>query len=223
MTRKIGLIPGTGKQSMGIALRLGQGGYNVLIGSRSKEKAEAVASELNTLLHGSYFSGHENTTVAEQCDLIFIVIPFEHLKETLDLLSPKFKPGTILVDVTVPLTFNQGYASCKKIPPFESASEYIESLISKEINVVGGFKTISASKLNSIEKPINVDVFLTGNNKEAKNELKDILGKIVGLTILDAGPLESSRTTERMTAFVINLNKLNKLKHASFKVISDDY
>ncbi|MFW9924807.1 MAG: NAD(P)-binding domain-containing protein, partial [Candidatus Thorarchaeota archaeon] len=43
MIRKIGLIPGTGKQSKGIALRLGQAGYNVMIGSRSAEKACIVA------------------------------------------------------------------------------------------------------------------------------------------------------------------------------------
>ncbi|MFW9924095.1 MAG: hypothetical protein ACFFDW_12485, partial [Candidatus Thorarchaeota archaeon] len=182
-----------------------------------------VANELNLQLNGTYFSGHENSIVAEQCDLIFLVIPFEHLKETLTELTSKFKIDTILVDVTVPLVFNQGYAMCKRNSSYESASEYIQSLVSKDVTVIGAFKTISASKLSSITKPLNVDVFLTGNNKDKKNELKEILSKIVGLTILDAGPLEFSRTTEQMTAFVINLNKLNKLKHASFKVISDDH
>ncbi|MHA1212048.1 MAG: NADPH-dependent F420 reductase [Candidatus Heimdallarchaeota archaeon] len=222
---KIGMIPGTGKQSSGIALRLGKAGYKVMIGSRSKDKAVKIASELNERLGSNQFIGFSNEEVVRQNNILFLVIPPENLKSTLDDLLPHLQPGTIIVDVIVSLAFKEGLAYNKLIlnekqENMESVSEYIQSRVPEGITVAGGFKTVSAAKLNRLTKPLSVDVFLTADDSEIKIKLKELLSKIEGLRILDAGPLRSSRTTEQMTALVININKLNKLKHASFKVIS---
>ncbi|MBN1329517.1 MAG: NAD(P)-binding domain-containing protein [Candidatus Heimdallarchaeota archaeon] len=221
----IGLVPGTGKQSKGIALQLGKAGYNIIIGSRSIEKAEIIANELNSILGEKKFIGKQNNEVVRNCNVIFLVVPPEYLEGTLAEIKPHFQPGTILVDVVVPLKFELGLAFCdhekeyngKKYP---SISEYIRANIPEAIFLVGGFKTISAIKLNRIIEPLNVDVFLTSDSLEAKEILRKILEKIDGLRVLDAGPLIYSRTTEQMTALVININKLNKLKHGSYKIIT---
>jgi NADPH-dependent F420 reductase len=223
--KKIGMIPGTGKQSQGIALRLTQAGYKVMIGSRSKEKAEKIVDELNVKLSVDSFYGDENKEVVKQCDILFFVVPPEYICNTMEELGPHLKPDAIIIDVIVPLTFEDGLAYCSEdicLDQFDypSVSEYIQATVPDGVTVVGAFKTISAAKLNRLKHPLNVDVFLTSNNQEAKDEIKEIISKIDGLRVLDAGPLAFSRTTEQMTAFVINLNKLNKLKHASFRVIS---
>lgn len=223
MERTIGLIPGTGKQSQGIAKRLGLAGYKVMIGSRTKEKAERIATELNEKLSLTTFHGDENLEVVKQCDILFLVLPYEYLYDSLQEFMPHFKPNAIIVDVIVPLTFKAGNATCLDDVPEKSVSEYIQSLVPEGVSVVGGFKTISASKLNKIDSPMNVDVFLSANNQEAKEIITEMITKIDGLTVLDSGPLMYSRTTELMTAFVINLNKRNKLKHASFRIISDKH
>jgi len=223
MERKIGLIPGTGKQSQGIAKRLGLAGYKIMIGSRTKEKAQRIAAELNEKLSLDNYHGDENSEVVKQCDVLFLVLPYEYLYDSIQEFKPHFMPNAIIVDVIVPLTFKAGHATCLDDLPENSVSEYIQSLVPKGVSVVGCFKTISASKLNKIDSPMNVDVFLTADNKEAKEIIHKIITKIDGLSVLDAGPLMYSRTTELMTAFVININKLNKLKHASFRVISDDH
>lgn len=225
LDRKIGMIPGTGKQSQGIALRLAQAGFNIVIGSRSEDKAKRIAEELNNKLSTNQFVGFDNKEVVKQCNILFFVVPPEHLIETLDDLVNDMKPNTILVDVIVPLSFKTGLAYCAdgictEETAYPSVSECIEAKVPKGVSVVGAFKTISAAKLNGLNHPLDVDVFLTSNDDDAKNELKEILGRINGLRVLDAGPIAFSRTTEQMTALVINLNKLNTLKHASFRVIS---
>ncbi len=220
MDRKIGLIPGTGKQSKGIALRLALAGFSVILGSRTKEKAVLAAKELSKKIPEVQFVGESNEEVVKQCNLLFFVVPYQHMVDTIEKLKPFLQPDTILVDVIVPLTFQAGLANCSDEVPNNSASEYLQSLVPEGIAVVGGFKTVSASKLNKINEPLNVDLFLTSDNKEAKQEIKEILSKITGLRALDAGPLSFSRTTEQMTALVINLNKLNKLKHGSFRIIT---
>ncbi len=223
--KKIGMIPGTGKQSKGIALRLAQVGYKIMIGSRSAEKAKTIAEELNAKLSVNSFYGDENKEVVKQCDILFFVVPPEHICSTLEDLGYDIKADAIIVDVIVPLAFKAGLAYCSESMCLEqfdypSVSEYIQASVPEGVTVVGAFKTISAAKLNRLNHPLDVDVFLTSDKQEAKDVLKEILSKIEGLRVLDAGTLAFSRTTEQMTAFVININKLNKLKHASFRVIS---
>jgi NADPH-dependent F420 reductase len=216
----IGLIPGTGKQSKGIALRLGLAGFNVLIGSRKEEKAVNVAKELNEQINKQRFQGFGNEAVVEKSDIIFLVVPPEHLESTLLGLNPHFKKKTILVDVNVPLRFEEGICYCEEYEQHKSISEYIQANVPENVSVIGAFKTVSAAKLSNLSYPMDIDVFLTSNDTEAKQVLKNILNKIEGLRVLDAGPLLFSRATEQMTALVININKLNKLKHASFKVMT---
>ena len=57
---KIGIIGGTGPQGQGIALRLAKAGYNISIGSRTTEKAETIAKELNDKHSLSNIVGRNN-------------------------------------------------------------------------------------------------------------------------------------------------------------------
>src|SRR3972149_4326601 len=57
----LGLIGGTGKEGKGLAYRWARAGYNVIIGSRTKEKAEAAAQELNARLGGDHVRGMLNS------------------------------------------------------------------------------------------------------------------------------------------------------------------
>ena len=43
---KVGILGGTGPQGRGLARRLAAAGHDVLIGSRSAERAELIAAEL---------------------------------------------------------------------------------------------------------------------------------------------------------------------------------
>ncbi|NHJ47171.1 MAG: NADPH-dependent F420 reductase [Asgard group archaeon] len=216
----IGLVPGTGKQSKGIALRLGKAGYNVLIGSRNEEKAVSTAKELNEQIGKDYCKGFSNEEIVKRSDIIFLVVPPEYLESTLQKLNPFFKEDAIIVDVNVPLKFEEGICYFLESDNYKSASEHIQAIVPKHVSVIGAFKTISAAKLNNLNRPLDVDVFLTSDYQETINTIQEILSKIDGLRVLNAGPLMFSRTTEQMTALVININKLNKLKHASFKVMT---
>ncbi|MEA2070757.1 MAG: NADPH-dependent F420 reductase [Asgard group archaeon] len=216
----IGIIPGTGKQGQGIALRLGIAGYDVLLGSRDKEKAKRIARKLNLEINKKKFQGMQNEEVAKEANLLFVVFPYEFLKASIEPLIPSIQHDTIIIDVVVPLTFEKGYASCYDDVPYNSASEFLQMLVGNKATIVGGFKTVAAKKLQQINEPFDIDIFLTSDDKQAKEKVKTLLEHLPGIRVLDAGPLIFSRTTEQMTAFVINLNKLNKLHHASFKIVS---
>jgi hypothetical protein len=181
-----------------------------------------AVNPLNDILKEEKFSGHSNEDVAKQCNILFIVLPYDYLASTIKDLVPHLSEKTILVDSIVPLTFTKGIVKYKENLPYNSASEHLQAILPDEHIVVGAFKTVSAAILNHISDPMNVDVFVTSDDKDAKKEIITLLSDIKGLRALDAGPLFMSKTIEQMTALVINLNKLNGLSHASFKIVESN-
>ncbi|MEM3796371.1 MAG: NAD(P)-binding domain-containing protein, partial [Archaeoglobaceae archaeon] len=70
---KIAVLGGTGNLGIGLSLRLAILGYEVVVGSRSEEKAKAKAEEYLKILseHGyaGKITGAVNAEASRQCDL----------------------------------------------------------------------------------------------------------------------------------------------------------
>lgn len=219
MNNKIGFISGTGPQGKGIALRLASAGVEVVIGSRTIEKATAIADEINNSVGKNLATGMDNSTMINECDIIFLTVPFGHAIETIEtyLSELQAKPEGIFVDVTVPLEFNQGKCNVCTLEE-ESGIELIRTKVPEQLSMVGAFKTISAEWLNDLEKSLDLTDFIFGDNEAAIDSIIDICYKIPGLQPLRAGDLCTCNVIERMTAFLINLNKLYGVKHLGFKL-----
>jgi len=219
MNNKIGFISGTGPQGKGVALRLAQAGVKVVIGSRTIEKAKTTADEINKLVGKNLAMGLDNSKMIKDCDIIFLTVPFEHALETIETYLPELqvKSEGIFVDVTVPLTFNQGKCSVCTLEE-ESGIELLRTKVPNQLAMVGAFKTISAEWLNDLTKPLDLTDFIFGDNEAAVNTIVDICYKIPGLQPIRAGDLCTCNVVERMTAFLINLNKLHKVKHLGFRL-----
>ena len=215
---KIGLIGGTGPQGQGLTLRLAKAGYKVLIGSRTLEKAQTIAEELNAKLSLDSISGMTNKDVILATNIIFLTIPYDTVQPTLNPLIESIKANThILVDITVPMKYEKGKGMIFDGSEQGSMSKQINDLL-KPVPVVGAFKTISAHALLEIEKPLNRDTFVYGP-KEQRKEIMDLITKIETLRPIDAGPLREAETIERLVPFLININKRYKIKDSGLKII----
>src|ERR1051326_5202600 len=80
----IAILGGTGDQGPGLALRLALAGEDVIIGSRSKEKAEKVAVELNAELGGARIKGEENAQAAAAAEIVMMTVPYSAHISTLE-------------------------------------------------------------------------------------------------------------------------------------------
>ena len=101
--RTIAIAGGTGKEGKGLAYRWAKAGYQLIIGSRQLEKAQAAANDLNQLLNdSSKVTGMVNEDAVKQADLVVLTVPFSAHIPTLQGLKEALK-GKILVDVSVPL------------------------------------------------------------------------------------------------------------------------
>jgi NADPH-dependent F420 reductase len=218
----IGMLGGTGREGSGLALRLSLAGFPILIGSRSSERAREKAEELRHRLgqasDPTVFTGKENAEVARAADLIFLTAPFEHAAELLQACRPAFQTGSILVDVTVPLTFQAGRVQAMEFVE-GSGSQHLANYLPEGITLVAAFKTIPAQLLADLNTRLDCDVFVCGDSQQAKGRVLEVASRIVGLRPVDAGPLREAHTLERMCALAIGLNRRYKVKTARFRVV----
>lgn len=215
---KVGLLGGTGPEGRGLALRWALAGAQVFIGSRSRERAEQTAGELNKVLGGDLIEHGENGRVAAQCEFVLLAVPFEHAASTMEAHQQEFQPGTIFIDATVPVSFDQGRVRYAE-PAEGSASEHLVARLRPDIPLVAGFKTMPAHLLEEADAPLDCDDFVASNSKEARTRVMEAMKAIAGLRPVDAGLLDSARTIERMTVLAIGINRRYKVKTARYRVI----
>ncbi len=220
--QKLGILGGTGAEGRGLAMRLGQAGYRVFIGSRSEDKARKTAYELTESLRRSGLSpileGAENAKVAAESSLIFLTIPFEAARDLLESVHSMFRQGTVIIDATIPLRFTQGRVETMELED-GSGSEHLSKFLPDSCILVAALKTISAQSLADIHVPLDCDEFVCGDSPEGKIQVIKVLSRIAGLRPVDAGSLKEARTLERMTALAIGFNRRYKVKSARFRVV----
>jgi len=220
---KVGLIGGTGEEGRGLALRWAAAGARVTIGSRTPDKAATTADELNQALNtrnleSTTILGDTNQKAVSESDLVLLTVPFGHASAMLEAHRQDFREGSILVDITVPVSFEQGRVRYIELPE-GSASEHLKRLLPENIPIVAAFKTEPAHLLAEIDEPLDCDSFVASDSKEARAGVIEAISAIQGLRPIDAGTLYSARTLERMTVLAIGINRRHKIKTARYRVV----
>jgi len=216
---KIGVIGGTGEEGRGLALRWAMAGAQVRIGSRTTERARAAADELNAFVMNNPIGYGENQEVVSEADFALLTVPFEHAATTLASLVGALRPGVIVIDITVPVSFEKGVGVRYVELPEGSASEHLRARLPEAIPLVAAFKTEPAHLLVEPHEKLDCDVFVASNDKEARARVIEAIPFIEGLRPVDAGTLYSARTLERMTVLAIGINRRYKIKSACYRVM----
>jgi len=195
-------------------------GHQVIIGSRSPDRAaEAAKTIAQTARRPVRASGSSNESAVSQADVIVLTVPFTALLETLKTVKPNFKPGQVLVNVSVPLETAVGGRATRTVGVWAgSAGELIASVVPKTVSVVTAFNNVSAELLKDPTKPVDCDVLVCSNDDNAKKIVLDLVKSIVGARGFDAGALENSRTVEQITALLVFLNIRYKVKNAGLRI-----
>ena len=199
-------------------MRLSAAGVPVLVGSRQLERAKETVRALRATDLSLPLEPATNSDVVERSDIIFLVVPFVGAGEILEAHRSQFHAGTLMVDVTVPLTFRDGTAAAIDVPE-GSAAEFVRARLPADVRLAAALKTIPASILGTLSAPLDCDDFVCGDSADARRAVIDLLRRIATLRPLDAGGLEAARTIERMTALAIAINQRYKIRSARFRVV----
>ncbi len=204
----IGIIGGTGDLGSGLAKVWAAAGYEVIVGSRSKEKAEAKAVEI-----GDGVTGLSNIGAATAAAIVVLTVPFESHAQTIAEIKDAVR-GKIVVDATVPLVPPK--VSTVQLPSAGSAAQIAQRLFGDEVKVVSAFHNVGAKKLHSGVRA-DCDVLVFSDDKAARNIIVDLAG-VVARRGVAGGGLANSAAAEAMTSVLIWINRQYKVPGAGIGI-----
>ena len=214
MSRTIAIIGGTGPAGTGLALRWARAGETVIVGSRDAARAEQTAEALrNRVGAKAQVSGMENSAACAASDLLVLTVPFDGQAALLKQLKPAIRPGSILIDATVPLAASVGGRASRTLGVWQgSAAQQTAELVPKGVSVVAAFQNVSAEVLNGNNNndDVECDVIVCSDDPNATQVAMDLAAKISGVRAIDGGKLENARIVEQITALLIGLNIRHK-------------
>lgn len=215
MDEAIALVGGTGALGMGLALRIAAAGERVLIGSRDSQRARDAADRVRAAVPSAEVDGVTNHVAVTCCRRVVLGLPFDGLPGWLADEAPHLG-GKLLIDVVVPLAFQNGFCTLAPVPDAPSVGEAIQRAV-PEARIVSAFKNLPAGPLQNLATPLDADVLLCGDDPAARDEVAALVGRIAGLRAVDVGVLANARYLEAITALLVNLNRRHRV-HASVKV-----
>ena len=207
----IAILGGTGKEGSGLALRWAKAGYTVIIGSRSAERAQQAAAEINAQLGIDTARGMDNESAVRAGDLAVLTVPAEAQMATLDGLKPALT-GKILVDATARVD-----AKDPKPPTGKASARLAQDLLGAEVRVVAAFQNVPAHALKKLDLELASDVLVCGDDPDARAEVAK-LAEAAGMQAYEAGGLDNGIVVEGLTALIINVNKRYKSKTGGIRV-----
>jgi NADPH-dependent F420 reductase len=213
----IAIIGGTGALGTGLARRWSGAGYPVIIGSRTRDKAEEALSELQAVLtergqQNQDISALENLEAAKVAEIVVLTVPFAHHESTLSAIKPALE-GKILIDVTVPLMPPK--VGTVQLPPQGSAGAAAQALLGEGVRVVSAFQNVAAHHLQE-GHGLDCDVLVSGNSKEARDVVVGLV-EACGMRGFHAGPIANAAAAEALTSVIININRAHKC-HAGISI-----
>ena len=207
----VGVLGGTGPQGRGLGYRLGRAGHQVVLGSRSAERAQDAAAALGL----RNVRGADNAGAARESDVVIVAVPWEGHGELLDSLRAELA-GKIVVDCVNPLGFDKQGAYAIR-PQYGSAAQEAAALL-PDSRVTAAFHHLSAILLMDPElERIDTDVMVLGDDREATAAVQALASRIPGMLGVYAGRLRNAHQVESLVANLISVNRRYKA-HAGLRI-----
>ena len=210
----IAVLGGTGAEGSGLAIRWANAGHAVILGSRNAEKAATAAQVLNAKLGSDRVRGLDNRAATAAADVVVLAVPYSAQQPTVEDVKSALA-GKILIDVTVPLVPPK--VSKVQLPEGGSAVEAMQRLLGEQTRVVSAFQNVSAHYLSDLDRKIDCDVLVCGDDKEAR-EVAVQLAADAGLRGVHAGVLANSAASEALTSALIAINRHYKVPAAGIHI-----
>lgn len=209
---QIGILGGTGPAGTALGLRLASVGYDVVIGSRSPERAaDVVALELEKFPELSHRLSAGDNARAAQCSTVVIATPWDSAAATVQENAEALQ-GKIVISMANALVRVAGEFQ-PLLPPRGSVAAHVQAAV-PGCRVVAAFHHLPAKELGHLGSPIDSDVLICSDDATALQEVSDIVSHIPGCRPLDAGQLSNATAIEAFTAVLLQLNVRYKTRVA---------
>jgi predicted dinucleotide-binding enzyme len=206
---KIGML-GTGAVGQTVGTRLVAMGHDVMMGARAADNEKVLGFAQRT--------GGKAGTFAEAAAHGDMVINGTRGDTSLAMLSGLAAElrGKILLDVSNPLDFSQGFPPHLTVSNTDSLAEQIQralpdTFVIKSLNTVNCAVMIEPSRV-----PGHHSVFVSGHDRHAQGRVMDFLRSLGWVSIIDLGDITSARAAEQLLPLWVRL--LGVLGTADFNI-----
>lgn len=177
-------------------------GHKVMMGSRTanNEKATNWSAKNGALASNGTFAD-----ASAFGEIIFNCTQGQVTLEALQLAGRENLQGKILVDVANPLDFSKGMPPSLSVCNTDSLGEIIQRQFT-DIKVVKALNTMNCQLMVNpglLKDPGNV--FICGNEADAKAEIDSLLRSFGWENIIDLGDISAARGTEQMLPVWVRL------------------
>ncbi|MHB1208525.1 MAG: NADPH-dependent F420 reductase [Acidimicrobiales bacterium] len=205
MMESVGILGGTGPAGRGVALRMASSGYDVVVGSRDAERAQAVATSMNVRGEGSV-RGDANE-VAAQCDVIVVATPFDSAVATVSALRASLA-GKIVISMVNALS-REAREMVPLYPSRGSMAAQIAHALPESL-IVGAFHHLPASMMEDLDSGLDADVVIFSDDANARERVAEMVNAMPGLNAVVAGSMSLASPIEAFTAVCISVNIRHK-------------
>src|SRR3954471_2020176 len=146
---------------------------------------------------------------ARQGQVAVLALPWSGLEAALLAAGPDNFAGKLVIDPSNPLEVTAS-GPVLAIGHTDSAGELVQRTLA-QARVVKAFNTITASHMVQPHLPDGTpDMFIAGNDAEAKTQVAQLLEAFGWRTPIDMGPIEASRLLEALAMLWISYGVRNQ-------------
>lgn len=182
---------------------------------KAKKAADEYACELTDRGMKCRIEGMSNKDAAAKADVIVLSVPYDAALELVECLCPVLK-NQIVISVVVPMKKGKSF---EYSPPSDGCAALRIQHLVPGVKVVSAYHNLSYRKLADMDKVIEGDVVICGDDAAAKRAVMDLTREIKSVRPLDGGALCESHMIESLTPFLINMAMRNGLSDLGVKFV----
>ncbi|MEZ4267015.1 MAG: NAD(P)-binding domain-containing protein [Myxococcota bacterium] len=185
-------VLGSGAVGQALANRLLELGHQVTMGSRTAEGAAAVAWAAGA---GDRARAADFASAAAAAEVAWLAVSGQHAVTVVEAAGAGLD-GKVLLDLTNPLDFSRGFPPRLFVCNDDSLGEQVQranprARVVKTLNTLANSLMVQPGKLSRA-----TDVFVAGEDAEAKATVAEILTAFGHRAPIDLGGIEASRGLE---------------------------
>jgi NADPH-dependent F420 reductase len=190
-------------------------GIDVLVGSRSEERAADTVSNLT----GQWPDRHlplipAGNDTAATADLVIVATPWDGVLNTVTALNDQLA-GKIVISMANALT-RWGRDMVPLLPPTGSVTVAVARALPGS-RVVGAFHHLPSGVWADLDRTLDADVMVCSDDADATREVVALIDRLPGLRGVDAGSLASALAIEALTPALLEVNRRYKT-HAALRI-----
>ncbi len=201
---RIGVLGGTGPAGRALASRLASVGCEVVIGSRSIERADVAAQKIHDRWPDRHLPlvGGSNETAADT-DLVIVATPWEAAAET--ALSVRSHLEGKVVACMANALARVGFEFQSVVPPRGSVAANVQGAIPEAL-VAAAFHHLPAGAVGRLDDEVDADVLVCSDHREAVEAVCALARRIPGVRPVHVGSLSNAAPLETFVSVLLEVN-----------------